>query len=109
MKDKLIIITGPTASGKSDIAINVSKAFSGQIISADSQQIYKDMNIGTNKIDQTYGINHHLIDVIDPNENFTVEDFSSKARLLIHQINDDGHIPILTGGCLLYTSDAADE
>lgn len=102
MKDKLIIITGPTASGKSDIAINVSKAFSGQIISADSQQIYKDMNIGTNKIDQTYGINHHLIDVIDPNENFTVEDFSSKARLLIHQINDDGHIPILTGGTGFY-------
>ena len=102
MKDKLIIITGPTASGKSDIAINVSKAFSGQIISADSQQIYKDMNIGTNKIDQTYGINHHLIDVIDPNENFTVEDFSSKARLLIHQINEDGHIPILTGGTGFY-------
>ncbi|WP_044566208.1 tRNA (adenosine(37)-N6)-dimethylallyltransferase MiaA [Anaerococcus provencensis] len=102
MKDKLIIITGPTASGKSDIAINVAKAFSGQIISADSQQIYKDMNIGTNKIDQTYGINHHLIDVIDPNENFTVEDFSSKARLLIHQINDDGHIPILTGGTGFY-------
>lgn len=102
MKDKLIIITGPTASGKSDIAINVSKAFSGQIISADSQQIYKDMNIGTNKIDQTYGINHHLIDVIDPNENFTVEDFSSKARLLIHQINEDGYVPILTGGTGFY-------
>lgn len=102
MKDKLIIITGPTASGKSDIAINVAKAFNGQIISADSQQIYKDMNIGTNKIDQTCGINHHLIDVIDPNENFTVEDFSSKARLLIHQINEDGHIPILTGGTGFY-------
>lgn len=102
MKDKLIIITGPTASGKSDISINVAKAFSGQIISADSQQIYKDMNIGTNKIDQTYGINHHLINLISPNENFTVEDFSAKARLLIHQINEDGDIPILTGGTGFY-------
>lgn len=102
MKDKLIIITGPTASGKSDIAINVAKAFSGQIISADSQQIYKDMNIGTNKVYETYGINHHLIDLINPNENYTVEDFSSKSRLLIHQINEYGDIPILTGGTGFY-------
>lgn len=102
MKDKLIIVTGPTASGKSDISINVAKAFSGQIISADSQQIYKDMNIGTNKIDQTYDINHHLINLINPNENFTVEDFSAKVRLLIHQINEDGDIPILTGGTGFY-------
>ena len=102
MKDKLIVITGPTASGKSDIAINVAKAFSGEIVSADSQQVYKSMDIGTNKVINTKGIKHHMLDLIDPDENFTVEDFSSIARPLIHEINERGNVPILAGGTGFY-------
>ena len=77
MKDKLIIITGPTASGKSEIAIKVAKSFNGEIISCDSQQIYKEMDIGTNKESDFRNIKHHMIDIINPDENFTVETFSS--------------------------------
>lgn len=102
MKDKLIIITGPTASGKSDIAIKVAKTFNGEVISCDSQQIYKDMDIGTNKESDFRGIKHHMIDIINPNENFTVEDFSSLVKPIVHDINNNGNIPILTGGTGFY-------
>ena len=102
MKDKLIIITGPTASGKSAIAIKVAKTFNGEVISCDSQQIYKDMDIGTNKESDFRGIKHHMIDIINPNENFTVEDFSSLVKPIVHDINNNGNIPILTGGTGFY-------
>ncbi|MDU2565572.1 MAG: tRNA (adenosine(37)-N6)-dimethylallyltransferase MiaA [Anaerococcus sp.] len=102
MKDKLIIITGSTASGKSDIAIKVAKTFNGEVISCDSQQIYKDMDIGTNKESDFRGIKHHMIDIINPNENFTVEDFSSLVKPIVHDINNNGNIPILTGGTGFY-------
>lgn len=102
LKDKLIIITGPTASGKSDIAINIAKAFSGEIISADSQQVYKFMDIGTNKVVDTKGVRHHMLDLIGPDENFTVEDFSSIARPLIGQINERGNVAVLAGGTGFY-------
>lgn len=102
MKDKLIIITGPTASGKSDIAINIAQRFNGEVISCDSQQIYRDMNIGTNKELDYKGINHHMIDIIDPDYNFSVEDFSRFVNPLIHDINNKGRVPILTGGTGFY-------
>ena len=102
MKDKLIIITGPTASGKSDIAINIAKRFNGEVISCDSQQIYRDMDIGTNKELDYKGITHHMIDIINPNENFSVENFSTLAKPLIHDINKKGKVPILVGGTGFY-------
>lgn len=102
MTDNVIIITGPTASGKSDIAIKVAQAFNGEIISADSQQVYKEMNIGTNKLINDLGICHHLIDEVYPDDNYTVEDFSKKARKLIKEINNKGKVPIIAGGTGFY-------
>ncbi|MFO3716213.1 tRNA (adenosine(37)-N6)-dimethylallyltransferase MiaA [Anaerococcus cruorum] len=102
MTDNVIIITGPTASGKSDIAIEVAKAFNGEIISADSQQVYRYMNIGTNKIKDNHGICHHMIDVVNPDQNFSVEDFSIKASNLISEINSRGKVAIVAGGTGFY-------
>lgn len=101
MKDKLIIITGPTASGKSDIAINLAKKLDSQIISSDSQQVYRYMDIGTNKVDD-FTIDHHLINVVNPDENFTVEDFRVETLGIIRELNDNGLTPIMTGGTGFY-------
>lgn len=102
MTDNVIIITGPTASGKSDIAIEVARAFDGEIISADSQQVYRHMDIGTNKIKDNHGILHHMIDVVNPDQNFSVEDFSNKASELISEINNRGKVAIVAGGTGFY-------
>lgn len=102
MKNNVIIITGPTASGKSDIAIQIAKAFNGEIISADSQQVYQNMDIGTNKTKKFDGIKHHLLDIINPDENFSVEDFSNRANVLIQDINNRGKVPIIAGGTGFY-------
>ncbi|WP_394011540.1 tRNA (adenosine(37)-N6)-dimethylallyltransferase MiaA [Anaerococcus cruorum] len=102
MTDNVIIITGPTASGKSDIAIEVAKAFNGEIISADSQQVYRYMDIGTNKIKDNNGICHHMIDVVNPDQKFSVEDFSNKASKLISEINNRGKVAIVAGGTGFY-------
>ncbi|MGO3017899.1 MAG: isopentenyl transferase family protein, partial [Anaerococcus sp.] len=89
MIDKVVFITGPTASGKSSLAVQVAKKLNTEIISCDSQQIYKDMNIGTNKIKniEMEGVKHHLIDFVDPRDEFSVQDFSNKTKKLIRQIN----------------------
>ena len=97
MKDKLIIITGPTASGKSDIAINLAQKINSQIISSDSQQVYRYMDIGTNKVED-FTVDHHLINLINPDENFSVEEFRSEAISIIRKLNDNGLTPIMTGG-----------
>ncbi|MDO4661780.1 MAG: tRNA (adenosine(37)-N6)-dimethylallyltransferase MiaA [Tissierellia bacterium] len=104
MKDKVIIITGPTASGKSDIAIKLAKLIDGEIISSDSQQIYRDMNIGTNKVtkEESLGIKHHLIDIINPNEEYSVQNFSNDCRNLIKDISNRNKSPIIVGGTGFY-------
>lgn len=104
MIDKVVFITGPTASGKSSLAVQVAKKLNTEIISCDSQQIYKDMNIGTNKIKniEMEGVKHHLIDFVDPRDEFSVQDFSNKTKKLIRQINNNGKIPIITGGTGFY-------
>lgn len=102
MKDKLIIITGPTASGKSDIAINIAKALDTCVISADSQQVYKYMDIGTNKISDPFEVDHFMIDEVYPDENFTVEDFSEEANYIVDRINENLRIPIVAGGTGFY-------
>lgn len=83
LKNRLIVITGPTASGKSDIAINLAKSLESQIISADSQQVYRYMNIGTNKTEDIFEVDHFMIDLINPDQPFSVEDFSREARSLV--------------------------
>lgn len=102
MTDNVIIITGPTASGKSDIAIEVANAFNGEIISADSQQVYRHMDIGTNKIKNNHGICHHMIDVVNPDQNFSVEDFSNNTSKLISEINSRGKVAVVAGGTGFY-------
>lgn len=104
MTDKVLIITGPTASGKSDIAINLAKEFNGEIISADSQQIYKEMNIGTNKIksNEMCGIKHYGLDLKYPDQEYSVNEFKDLSRDLIKDINSRNKLPIIAGGTGFY-------
>ncbi len=102
LKDRLIVITGPTASGKSDIAINLAKSLDSMIISADSQQVYRYMDIGTNKINDVFDVDHFMLNIVDPNEEFSVEDFSKEAKSLVKKINQNMRIPIVTGGTGFY-------
>src|SRR5690554_5418080 len=104
MKEKLVIITGPTAVGKTELSIEVAKRFNGEIISSDSMQIYKHMDIGTAKIskDDMKGINHHLIDFLDPATEFSVYDYKEMASQVISVLNDENKLPIIAGGTGLY-------
>lgn len=104
MKDKVIIITGPTASGKSSLALKLAKDLNGEIISADSQQIYKDMDIGTNKVskEEMDGIAHHILDIKNPNESYSVKEFKNQARELIKSINKNNKLAIIAGGTGFY-------
>ncbi|MFA9397164.1 MAG: tRNA (adenosine(37)-N6)-dimethylallyltransferase MiaA [Clostridiaceae bacterium] len=102
--NKLVILSGPTAVGKTNISIDVAKAIKGEIISCDSMQIYKHMDIGSAKInkEEMKGIPHYLIDFIEPEEEFSVSSFKNLAKDKIEDINGRGHIPILVGGTGLY-------
>lgn len=104
MKKPLIILTGPTAVGKTKASIGLAKAIGGEIISADSMQVYKDMNIGSAKIrpEEMEGIAHHLVDILDPDEEFHVARFKSLALEAMEQIYANGHIPIIVGGTGFY-------
>jgi tRNA dimethylallyltransferase len=108
-KEKLIVIVGPTAVGKTEIAVEVAADLDGEIISADSMQVYRGMDIGTAKIQEHEMISrngkkipHHLINILDPDEDFSVADFQVLARGLISEINARGKIPLLVGGTGLY-------
>ena len=100
----MIVIGGATATGKSDIAIKVARELNGEIISADSMQIYKYMNIGTAKATESemMGIPHHMIDIIEPNEEYSVAAFSDEAKKIASEIEKRGRVPILAGGTGLY-------
>lgn len=103
-KRPLIILAGPTASGKTDASIALAKAIGGEIISADSVQIYRYMDIGSAKIteEEKQGIPHYLIDTLYPDEEFNVVVFQRLAKQAMEQIYRQGHIPILTGGTGFY-------
>lgn len=100
----LIIITGPTATGKTAVAVEVAKILDGEVVSADSMQIYRQMDIGTAKptLDEMGGIPHHLIDIVEPDANFTVAIYQQLARDKIAEINQRNKIPILAGGTGFY-------
>ncbi len=104
MTPPLIVIVGPTASGKTDFAIEVAKKYNGEIICADSRTVYRYMDIGTAKPSHSemQAIKHHLIDVVDPNENFNASDFKKLANLAINDIATRGKLPIMVGGTGLY-------
>lgn len=101
---KVLVIVGPTASGKSDLAVRLAKKFNGEIISADSRQVYKGLNIGTGKITKKEmgGIPHHLLDVADPKKQFSVSDFVKKAHQALTMIYHSNHLPIIVGGTGFY-------
>ena len=99
-KSKLLIIIGPTAIGKTDLSIKIAQEFKGEIISGDSMQVYKGMDIGTGKItrDETKGIPHHMIDILEPSESFSVADFQEQVASLVRDIESRGKLPIIVGG-----------
>lgn len=103
-KIPLLIIAGPTAAGKTDVAIRTAKKLGGEVVSADSMLIYRYMDVGTAKPDneEKRGIPHHLIDVADPDTGYTVENFQKQARQAIKDINARGKLPILAGGTGFY-------
>ncbi|MDO8264811.1 MAG: tRNA (adenosine(37)-N6)-dimethylallyltransferase MiaA [Candidatus Parcubacteria bacterium] len=101
---KLIVILGPTASGKSDLSVKLAKEFKGEIISADSRQVYKGMDIGTGKITkkEMAGVPHHLLSVVEPKRKFTVTNYQNLAGKKINEIFKRNNIPFLVGGTGFY-------
>lgn len=99
-KEPLIILTGPTAVGKTALSLSLAERVNGEIISADSMQVYRGMDIGSAKImpEEQKGIPHHLIDVLDPDEEFHVVRFVQMAKEAMEDIRSRGKVPILTGG-----------
>ena len=104
MKKPFVVLAGPTAVGKTKMSIRLAKAIAGEIISADSMQVYRHMDIGSAKIrpEEMEGVPHHLIDVLEPSEEFHVVKFQQMAKEAMTGIYDRGHIPILTGGTGFY-------
>ncbi len=109
-KNKILVILGPTASGKSDLAVSLAKQFNGEVISADSRQVYKGLDIGSGKItpDEMQGVPHYLLDVINPQETFTVLDFQKLAKEKIEDILERGKLPIICGGTGFYIQSIVD-
>ena len=103
-KNKFVVITGPTAAGKTKVSVQVAKALGSEVISADSMQIYKDMNIGTAKAttEQMNGVRHHMVDIVAPDEDYSVADYQKAAFLLIDELNKKGTTPVIAGGTGLY-------
>ena len=104
MKQPLIILTGPTASGKTALSVALAKRIGGEIISADSMQVYRHMDVGSAKVtkQEMDGIPHYLIDVLDPEEAFNVVVFQDMAKKAMKRIRENGHIPIVAGGTGFY-------
>lgn len=104
LKPKIIVVVGPTASGKSGLAIALAKKYQGEIISADSRQIYKKLDIGTAKVtkEEMAGVPHHLIDIIDIDDTYSAIDFKKDARRIIAEIIARGNTPIIAGGTFFY-------
>ncbi|WP_453996786.1 tRNA (adenosine(37)-N6)-dimethylallyltransferase MiaA [Bacillus nitroreducens] len=103
-KEKLVVLIGPTAVGKTKLSIELAKKLNAEIISGDSMQIYKGMDIGTAKItsEEMEGIPHHLIDIKEPHESFSVAEFQEVVRKLITEIHKRGKLPMIVGGTGLY-------
>ncbi|MFP7296199.1 tRNA (adenosine(37)-N6)-dimethylallyltransferase MiaA [Neobacillus niacini] len=103
-KQKLLVIIGPTAVGKTKLSIELAKRYNGEIISGDSMQIYRGMDIGTAKIksEEMEGVPHHLIDIKEPDESFSAAEFQQLVRAKISEITSRGKLPIIAGGTGLY-------
>jgi tRNA dimethylallyltransferase len=104
-KPKVISIVGPTASGKTSLSIAVAKALNGEVISADSRQVYKGLDIGSGKVtaEEMEGIPHHLLSIVEPSQIYTGVDFINDATSAINQITERNNLPIIVGGTFFYT------
>ena len=102
--NKVLVIVGPTGVGKSSFAIECAEKYNGEIISGDSIQVYKGLNIGSAKIkeEEKQGIHHYLIDIKEPTDNYSVKEFQDLARQKINEIINKGKLPIICGGTGLY-------
>lgn len=100
----VVAVLGPTASGKTALAINLAKQFDGEVISADSRQVYRGLDIGTGKVTRAEmdGIPHHLLDVADPDTIYTAADFKRDATAALRDVADRGKLPIIAGGSFFY-------
>ena len=103
-KPKVIAVVGPTSSGKSDLAVNLARRFNGEVVSADSRQVYKGLNIGSGKITkrEMKGVPHHLLDVASPKSTFTVSKYKKESTKAINKIIKRGKVPIICGGTGFY-------
>ena len=103
-KSKVIVICGPTASGKTALSIELAKRINGEVVSADSMQIYKDMDIGSAKVtkEEMQGIKHYLVDCVFPDERYSVANYKLDAKKAIEEILKKGKTPIVVGGTGLY-------
>ena len=103
-KKRVLAVVGPTASGKTKLAVALAKRFDGEVISADSMQIYRTMSIATAKPteEEMEGVPHHLIDFLDPSQPFSVSDYVRLAREKIDEITGRGKLPVIAGGTGLY-------
>ena len=99
-----MVVVGPTASGKTGMAVELAKRFNGEVVSADSRQVYRGMDIGTAKVttEEMQGIPHHLLDVASPTEVYTASDFARDAKIVINDIISRGRLPIVAGGTFFY-------
>jgi tRNA dimethylallyltransferase len=100
----VLCIVGPTATGKSELGVLVAKAVGGEVLSADSMQVYRGMDIGTAKLtpEEMQGVPHHLIDLVDPDQRFTVADWKERADAIIARLHEGGKLPVVVGGTGLY-------
>lgn len=103
-KPKVVVIVGPTASGKTSLSIQLAQKFNGEVISADSRQVYRGLDLGTGKItiEEMEGIPHHLLDVADPRDTYTVADYVRDGRAALSNILSRNKLPIIVGGTFLY-------
>ncbi|WP_173916432.1 tRNA (adenosine(37)-N6)-dimethylallyltransferase MiaA [Halobacillus sp. Marseille-Q1614] len=108
MKPTVVSVVGPTAVGKSELGIEIAKRFNGEVISGDSMQIYKGMDIGTAKVstEEMQGVPHHLIDIKEPDESYSAAEFQSAVHRLIEELTQRGKLPVIVGGTGLYIQSA---
>lgn len=110
MTPQVIAVVGATATGKSDLALDLAEELGGEVVNADAMQLYRGMDIGTNKLppDERRGIPHHLLDVLDVTDEATLADFQQRAEAAVVDILDRGRVPVLAGGSGLYVRAALD-
>ena len=104
MAEKILVITGPTATGKTRLSVELAKKLNGEVVSADSMQIYRGMDIGTAKVTKAemQGVPHHMIDIADPSEDYSVSRYVEEADAAVRDILSRGKLPIVAGGTNLY-------